>query len=240
MVKNLSLVLLVVLVPMTSLSQTVTTGNVSTYLGNKRWEWTVFIKADPETLAKIDCVEYLLHPTFPDRSRVVCDRGSSPGQAFPLTATGWGVFDIPVTVTFKDGHSLNLKHSLQFDSGEGGNAGCAKIVEFILREHEIQNIGNDWPGVYIYVQEIHQKKPSRFYLVRSSKSINPGKYNWVHYRLLSSPKKKSSLSAADLNAYVEFSPPYETVFPLALNNAKAAIYVKTPQDDKSISIAVCK
>jgi hypothetical protein len=238
--KSLNLALLALMVSMPCLSQTITSGNTSKHIGNNRWEWTVFIKTDPDTLSKIRCVEYLLHPTFPDRDRIICDRGSSPDQAFPLTANGWGTFDIPVKVIFTDGHSQSLVHSLHFESTQMTVSGCDKAAEFLIKEHEIQDMGAVWPGVYLYAQEIHAGHPSHFYLVKSTQSINPGSFDWVHHRLLSHPKKQSSLSSADKNAYVDFSPPLEKLFPLALRDSKAAIYVKDPHEHKSISIAVCR
>ena len=35
----------------------------------------VFIQAPPAVLSQIKCVEYTLHPTFPNPVRQVCDRG---------------------------------------------------------------------------------------------------------------------------------------------------------------------
>jgi hypothetical protein len=110
----------------------ITTHNTSRPIGSNRWEWTVFIRTDPSTLAKIRCVEYLLHPTFPDRDRTVCDPGDNAGQAFPLTATGWGVFDIPITVIFTDGHTESLIHHLRFDTAAA--AVKSRTVEVLGQE----------------------------------------------------------------------------------------------------------
>jgi transcription initiation factor IIF auxiliary subunit len=92
----------------------ITVDNTATPLGNDRWEWTVFVKGDQETISQISCVEYELHATFPDRLRRVCDRGSKPDQAFPLTANGWGAFDIPVTIFFADGRTEKRTYHLRF------------------------------------------------------------------------------------------------------------------------------
>src|SRR5438067_565756 len=157
MANRLALGLLMLFVSTLSMPQTgVTTDNTSKSIGNGRWEWTVFIKGDPDTLSKVRCVEYLLHPTFPDRDRKICDRGSTPGQAYPLTATGWGTFTIPVTVFFSDRNSQSLTHTLRFDSpavaATGSPPGCKVANSFSMREHDIQAIGSDWPGVYLYAQ----------------------------------------------------------------------------------------
>src|SRR5712691_3671015 len=71
-------------------------GNVSSYAGNKRWQWTVFITAPKPVLDRNRCVEYTLHPTFPDPVQVVCDRGTIESQAFPLKMSSWGPTDIGV------------------------------------------------------------------------------------------------------------------------------------------------
>ena len=94
------------------------TGNTSTYLGNKQWSWTVFILGDGLTLDGIQCVEYTLHPTFPKPIQRVCVRGDHPNQAFPLSATGWGTFDVGIKILFRDGRALFLKHALRFDAGQ--------------------------------------------------------------------------------------------------------------------------
>jgi len=90
------------------------TGNWSRPLGNGQWEWTVFIAADASTLDQIRCVEYLLHPTFPNPIRRVCERGDRPDQAFPLSAQGWGAFDVSIKVDFREGRTRFMKHTLQF------------------------------------------------------------------------------------------------------------------------------
>jgi transcription initiation factor IIF auxiliary subunit len=95
--------------------QTIQVGNTSSDLGNGQWSWTVFVIADKETLDGIRCVEYTLHPTFPQPIQRICQAGNLLGQAFPLTETGWGTFDIAVKILFRNGRSRLLTHSLKFD-----------------------------------------------------------------------------------------------------------------------------
>ena len=115
MARKLVFVLLVLSLLALSFAQsTLTADNVARSLGDNRWEWTVFIQGDPKMLSEISCVQYELHPSFPNRIRQVCDRGPDPNHPFPLTANGWGVFQIPVTITFKDGHVEKLTHYLHF------------------------------------------------------------------------------------------------------------------------------
>jgi hypothetical protein len=92
----------------------ITTNNSATYAGKDRWNWTVFIEADDQTLNQIECVEYRLHPTFPDPVQKVCAKGSESGKGFFLTANGWGTFTVKLQVIFKDGERIHLKHDLLF------------------------------------------------------------------------------------------------------------------------------
>ncbi len=100
----------------------VTTGNTSEYVGSSQWNWTVYIASDDVTLNDVECVEYTLHPTFPDPVRRVCAKGSTRGEGFPLSSSGWGTFTIGVKVMFKDGDVRLLKHQLDF-SGQRKQAG---------------------------------------------------------------------------------------------------------------------
>ncbi|MFC1833844.1 pYEATS domain-containing protein [Thermodesulfobacteriota bacterium] len=89
--------------------------NVSEYKGNDQWAWTVFVKAKPDVLDKIACVEYSLHPTFPNPVRLVCARGDS-SKPFALSTKGWGTFKIDIRVFMKDGGHKDLKHDLNFSA----------------------------------------------------------------------------------------------------------------------------
>ena len=93
---------------------TITTTNTSEYKGDDRWDWSVFIVSDEKTLNEINCVEYTLHPTFPNPVRRVCDKGSTQGRGFYLNASGWGTFNIGIKVIFKDGDIRYLNHELSF------------------------------------------------------------------------------------------------------------------------------
>lgn len=95
---------------------TITTGNTSKYVGEGRWDWSVFIVADDRTLQEIKCVEYMLHPTFPEPVRTVCERGPGGGKGFVLSSNGWGTFTVGVKITFADGEIRQLRHELQFAS----------------------------------------------------------------------------------------------------------------------------
>lgn len=77
--------------------------------GSYDWyEWKVFVEADDATLAKIKEVEYLLHSTFPDRRRIMKNRT----EKFTLTGSGWGSFNILVTIRFVNGKEERTTHFL--------------------------------------------------------------------------------------------------------------------------------
>ena len=95
-----------------ALAQNITASNTSRALGNGRWEWTVFLTAPPQVLRQIDCVEYTLHPTFPQPIRRVCAIGDT-SRPFSLTASGWGEFQIRIRVFMKRGNPVELTHDLR-------------------------------------------------------------------------------------------------------------------------------
>lgn len=103
--------------PAAGLAAAITAANDSRSVGDGRWQWTVFLQAEPAVLRSIECVVYSLHPTFPDPVRRVCDPGDAR-RAFALQSNGWGVFEIAILVRFKDGRQERLRHMLVFDRDE--------------------------------------------------------------------------------------------------------------------------
>jgi len=68
--------------------------------GDYDWyQWRLFVDEDDKVLKKIEHVQYLLHRTFPNPSRISDDWKSK----FALDSSGWGSFTVYVTVRFKDG-----------------------------------------------------------------------------------------------------------------------------------------
>jgi len=80
---------------------------------NNEWKWTAYMTGPPEQIAKIHCVRYTLHPTFPDPVREVCGT-SDLKHPFALSASGWGTFNLRGRILFKDGSSSELTHFLKF------------------------------------------------------------------------------------------------------------------------------
>lgn len=93
----------------------ITAANTSSYVGNGRWDWTVYLKATPKILAGISCVEYKLHPTLPKPVQTVCKLVDSR-YPFAHSNNGWGVFEISIKVTLKNKETRYLKHLLTFDA----------------------------------------------------------------------------------------------------------------------------
>jgi transcription initiation factor IIF auxiliary subunit len=87
--------------------------NVAERIADERWQWTAFVSGPSDQIEKIECVQYTLHPTFPDPIKKVCS-STDPRHPFALTATGWGTFNLRARIEFKDGTSREITHYLQF------------------------------------------------------------------------------------------------------------------------------
>ena len=73
--------------------------------GNKH-EWTMFVKFFNKKIKAntlIEKVRFGLHPSF---GVDYMDQKAGPSGLFEMTFTGWGTFNIPVTIYFK--RALNL------------------------------------------------------------------------------------------------------------------------------------
>jgi transcription initiation factor IIF auxiliary subunit len=82
--------------------------------GSYDWyEWKVFVDEKPEILDKIKQVQYLLHRTFPNPTRVSEDRKSK----FALESSGWGSFTIYITVRYNDGTEEQAEYFLDLNKG---------------------------------------------------------------------------------------------------------------------------
>ena len=134
-----------------SMQAGLTADNVSKYLGNDQWEWTVFVQGPSNVLKEIESVEYGLHPTFSPSDVKVTDT-SNQKMPFFLTRIGWGVFEIRIKVTFRDGRTLRLTHMLKFVAPDTPPC-LPEMVVGQERYHVLQDprFGNE---VYVYVGDI--------------------------------------------------------------------------------------
>ena len=85
--------------------------NTSKYVGDGRYDWTVYIVADRETLGKISYVQYTLHPTF--NPAVVKATNRNKPHPFSITRNGWGEFNIKVKVVFKNNTYTSFDYYLE-------------------------------------------------------------------------------------------------------------------------------
>ena len=72
----------------------ITINQSSTREGENYWSWSVWIDAPDAIIKKIDMVEYILHPTFPNRVRRIFTKENN----FKLASKGWGEFMIYIKI----------------------------------------------------------------------------------------------------------------------------------------------
>jgi hypothetical protein len=94
-------------------TQEISVDNTAICIGENRWSWKVFLKASPQVLQNIECVQYTLHHTFRNPVQRVCTIGDE-NYPFAYSATGWGMFEIQIRVFMKDGQKKDLTYNLRF------------------------------------------------------------------------------------------------------------------------------
>ncbi len=88
--------------------------NTANFLKGDRWEWTIYIAAPDEVLEQIECVYYILDPSYREPKREVCDgRSNDSGKGFFLTDMAWEPFEVSVRIRFIDGETRSLVHRLR-------------------------------------------------------------------------------------------------------------------------------
>ena len=90
----------------------------STYVGDGRWKWAVWLTGEASELDAIDHVIYTLHSTFPNPLRESRARRSG----FRLAASGWGEFTIFIEVVSRTGERQRLSHGLTLVEDAGAVA----------------------------------------------------------------------------------------------------------------------
>lgn len=76
------------------------------------YAWNIEIDAPEAVLDLIDSIKYNLHKTFDPPFQIVRARNNR----FRLSRSGWGVFNIPIEVYFKDGSIGTTSYHLKFDT----------------------------------------------------------------------------------------------------------------------------
>jgi len=90
----------------------------STYVGEGRWKWAVWLVGEASELDAIDHVIYTLHPTFPNPVRESRARRSG----FRLASSGWGEFTIFIEIVSRAGERQRLRHELTLVEEAGAAA----------------------------------------------------------------------------------------------------------------------
>jgi len=88
--------------------------NIATKNNAGSWDWKIFLESSDDVLSQVKCVEYTLHPTFPNPIQEICEKGSNENQAFILIGNGWGTFEVKIRLLLKDGGVQKLVHTLKF------------------------------------------------------------------------------------------------------------------------------
>ena len=94
----------------TEILNTLTLTNTARNVGRDQWEWTAFISGPESYLQRIRSVTYYLHPSFQPHIR----QGNPNRPGHPLTAIGWGVFQLEAEVMLDDGTRRTYQHQLRF------------------------------------------------------------------------------------------------------------------------------
>jgi hypothetical protein len=84
--------------------------NTARNVGRDQWEWTAFISGPEVYVQRIRSVTYYLHPSFQPHIR----QGNPHRPGHPLTAIGWGVFQLEAEVILDDGSRRTYRHLLRF------------------------------------------------------------------------------------------------------------------------------
>jgi transcription initiation factor IIF auxiliary subunit len=96
------------------------------------YDWQIWIKDGDMSISEVEKVEYLLHPTFPNRLRTTTDQASK----FMVKSSGWGEFMIKVMVYTKNGQSYSFSHWLtlgnNYNNLKGTSADSRKTKKVFL------------------------------------------------------------------------------------------------------------
>ncbi len=90
------------------------------YVGRDYWHWWAWIEAEPDALARVRRVDWILHPTFKVQRITSTDRA----QAFRLETSGWGTFLLRADVVLENGELVHLRHNLRLEYPEKQEKGA--------------------------------------------------------------------------------------------------------------------
>jgi hypothetical protein len=229
----------------------ISVSNTSRYVASGRWDWTVFIQASPAVLSQIKCVEYALHPTFPNPVRQVCDRGKD-SQAFALNSNGWGEFTIQVTVFFRSGETQHLKYALKLAAPSTASrdtkstvpgVSCKTQISLSIPEGAVRRLKGGLPYIVIYAEEIHESRTSHFYVVNTKQELAQESERLSQkdfaQRLTKSGIRQTSGVNLATDTYNRLSLDSDKSGTLDLPSGKLAVAISNPHSHKSVDVSVC-
>jgi hypothetical protein len=109
--------------------------------GKDYFIWRVFVDENSDVLDQIKSVQYLLHPSFPNPFRISEDKKSK----FALESSGWGNFNMQITVTFNDETKYETSYYLDLKKPWPAEVTQLKRVEGVS---ENLVFVNGIPGLY--------------------------------------------------------------------------------------------
>jgi len=136
----------------TARAQQLSAKDVSKYVGNSKWAWTIFLTGPRALLNEIDYVEYQTSDSSKSVQRV--EITSNPRYPFGFEGTSSGVLEINIKVVFKNGESQDIRHLLHLARAPSP---CLPIM-FVLGERPVRLADPRFKGdVYLYVDEIRDQ-----------------------------------------------------------------------------------
>lgn len=79
-----------------------------TFNNRKYYQWRIFVNEPQSILDRIQEVQYVLHPTFPEPYQTSRD----VSKQFELVSAGWGEFTVLITVVYKSGREGKTSYFL--------------------------------------------------------------------------------------------------------------------------------
>ena len=76
--------------------------------------WCVYLDESKQVADRIECIEYILHPSFPNPIRRISDRLT----CFSLQSEGWGTFLLNINIIYKDSSEKKTSYSLKLEEDD--------------------------------------------------------------------------------------------------------------------------
>jgi hypothetical protein len=215
--------------------------------GRAYYQWRVFVDEPRSVLDTIQEVEYVLHPTFPEPLQVSTNRDT----AFELINEGWGQFTILITVHFTDGTQIKTSYDLDLQKAWPVNTppsaskpadsqpspSCSPASTKTLAEHDIWSLSPPFQGLHIYVEEIHQTRPSHLITISTTRKVKSADFDWHDLK----PGLKETKTRLTNNTYREVSLKAVQAMTIDLpGKAPLRFFVNRPSEHKRIEVGICK